>query len=354
MSLPEPARALVLAYGWNATVYQTLNRGIDHWYSGAGDAFVGYVARAGVRVVAGAPVCAESRLRAVVTEFEQDAARAKQRVCYFGAGDRLERVRGAMPTSASVVLGAQPIWHPAVLARTIASRATLRAQLHRARNKGLIVREWSADLGRAERAPLERMLHEWLETRGLPPLHFLVEPYTLDRLGDRRLFVAECDRGRGAGPVGFLVAAPIPRRNGWLIEQCVRGRGAPNGTTESLIAHAAQVTANEGSEYLTLGLSPLSRRARTLVQPTPRWLRLTLAWVRAHGRRFYNFDGLDAFKAKFRPEAWESIFALSNERAVSPRTLYAIAAAFAGGHPEWTIARALAHAVKVEAKRAVA
>src|SRR5580692_2493963 len=117
------ARALVLAHGWNATVYQTLNRGIDHWYSRAGDAFVGYVARAGVRVVAGAPVCAESRLAAVVTEFEQDAARAGQRVCYFGAGDRLERVRGAMPTSASVVLGAQPIWHPAVLARTIASRA---------------------------------------------------------------------------------------------------------------------------------------------------------------------------------------------------------------------------------------
>jgi phosphatidylglycerol lysyltransferase len=350
VTLPERARALVLAHGWNATVYQTLNRGIDHWYADAGDAFVGYVTRAGVRVVAGAPVCAESRLAAVVTEFEHDAERLGQRVCYFAAGDLLERVRSAMSTSASVVLGAQPIWHPAGLARTIANRATLRAQLHRARNKGLIVREWSAHLGRAERAPLERMLGEWLSTRGLPPLHFLVEPYTLDRLGDRRLFVAECH----TGPVGFLVAAPIPRRSGWLIEQCVRGRGAPNGTTESLIAHTAQVTANEGSAYLTLGLSPLSHRARILPQPTPRWLRLTLAWVRAHGRRFYNFDGLDAFKAKFRPESWESIFALSNERAVSPRTLYAIAAAFSGGHPEWTIARALAHAVKEEARRAVA
>ena len=58
----------------------------------------------------------------------------------------------------------------------------------------------------------------------------------------------------------------------------------------------------------------------------PPWLALTLRWVRAHGRRFYNFDGLDAFKAKLRPEAWEGIYAISAERRFSPRTLHAIAA----------------------------
>jgi phosphatidylglycerol lysyltransferase len=341
---------LVLAHGWNATVYQTLNRGIDHWYTAAGDGFVGYVTRAGMRVVAGAPVCPEAQLPAVIAEFERDAAGAGQRVCYFAAGERLERVRRTMSGSAEVVLGAQPVWHPAVLARTIATRPTLRAQINRARNKGLVVREHDANLGPAERAPLERMLEQWLSTRGLPPLHFLVEPYTLDRLGDRRLFVAQ----RGGVLVGFLVASPVPLRHGWLIEQCVRASLAPNGTTESLIAHTTDVIAAEGAVYLTLGLSPLSRRARVPPGRNPLWLRATLAWVRAHGRRFYNFDGLDAFKAKFRPESWESIFALTNEPRISPRTLYAIAAAFCEGRPEWTIARALARAVKDEARRAVA
>ncbi|HWZ58372.1 MAG TPA: DUF2156 domain-containing protein [Gemmatimonadaceae bacterium] len=336
----ERARALVLAHGWNATVYQTLNRGMDHWYAAAGDAFVGYVTRAGVRVVAGAPVCDEARLPAVVAEFERDAAAAGQQVCYFAASERLRRVRRA---SAEVVLGAQPVWRPRVLSNTIAQHSTLRAQTNRARNKGLVIREWNATL---DRAPLEHVLDQWLSTRGLPPLHFLVEPYTLDRLGDRRLFVAE----RAATLVGFLVASPIPRRNGWLIEQCVRAPSAPNGTSESLIAHAAGVTADEGSEHLTLGLSPLSRRARLPARPTPLWLRLTLAWTRAHGRRFYNFDGLDAFKAKFRPEGWEPIFALSNERGFSPRTLYAVTAAFCGGPPHRTIAHALARAVQQEAR----
>jgi phosphatidylglycerol lysyltransferase len=342
------ARDLVLAHGWNSTVYQTLNRGIDHWYAAAGDAFVGYVIQAGVRVVAGAPVCAEARLPAVVAEFEADATAAGQCVCYFAAGDRLEIVRRTMPASAEVLLGAQPVWRPAVLAETITERPSLRAQVNRARNKGLVIREWNAALEPADRAVLERMLEQWLSTRGLPPLHFLVEPYTLDRLGDRRLFVAE----RDATPVGFLVASPIPRRDGWLIEQCVRAPSAPNGTTESLIAHAARVVADEGSQYLTLGLSPLSHRAQMPMRPTPLWLRLTLAWVRAHGRRFYNFDGLDAFKAKFRPEGWEQIFALWNKPRFSPRALYAVAAAFCDGPPQWTVARALGRAVTQEARTA--
>ncbi|MGE5727799.1 MAG: hypothetical protein ACM34L_04290, partial [Gemmatimonas sp.] len=59
------ARELVLEHGWNATAYQILNPGIAHWFCAGGDAVIGYVRRNGVRVVAGAPVCAPERLRDV-------------------------------------------------------------------------------------------------------------------------------------------------------------------------------------------------------------------------------------------------------------------------------------------------
>ncbi|MBK5186768.1 MAG: hypothetical protein JJD97_00910, partial [Gemmatimonadaceae bacterium] len=52
----DRARELVLRYGWNATAYQILNPGFALWFSGAGDAVIGYVRRSGVHVVAGAPV----------------------------------------------------------------------------------------------------------------------------------------------------------------------------------------------------------------------------------------------------------------------------------------------------------
>src|ERR1044072_8813163 len=86
------ARELVLAHGWNSTSFQIINPGIKRWFSDRGDAVVGYVPAADVRVVAGAPVCDSSRLAEVVAEFESDSADANERVCYFAAESRLESI----------------------------------------------------------------------------------------------------------------------------------------------------------------------------------------------------------------------------------------------------------------------
>jgi len=156
-------------------------------------------------------------------------------------------------------------------------------------------------------------LREWLSTKGLPPLHFLVEPDTLSRLHNRRVFVAE----REGEVVGFVVLSPVSTRRGWLFEQFVHGRGAPNGTVELMVDAAMRALADDEYEYATLGLAPLSRRAQVKSHQNPLWLRIVLAWVRVHGRRFYNFDGLDAFKAKLQPARWEPVFAISDDAPVS-------------------------------------
>jgi phosphatidylglycerol lysyltransferase len=342
---PARARELILAYGWNATAYQILNPGIEHWFSREGDAVIGFVTQAGTRVVAGAPVCSAERLPAVVAEFDAAARADDEHVCYFGAGSRLENL--LVPTGAWSVasLGAQPCWIPAGWPAIVASRASLRAQLNRARNKHVVVSEWDAERG-ANDPDVRRCLAEWLFDRRLPPLHFLVEPETLGRLEDRRLFVAE----REQAVVGFLLASPIPARHGWLVEQIIRGHAAPNGTSELLLDAAMRAVAADGAHYVTLGLSPLSRHSRFESQRMPRWLRLVLRGVRAHGRRFYNFEGLDRFKAKFAPDAWEEIVALADTPRFSPRALWAIAAAFAQGSPVALVARAVTRAARQEAR----
>lgn len=335
----------MLRHGWNATAYQILNPGIAHWFSARGDAALGYVRSGRVLVVAGAPVCASERIADVAAEFEEFARSCGERVCFFGAGERLESVYRRDGMHSIVGLGAQPSWDPAGWSSIVRGKASLRAQLNRARNKGVDVSLWPPS--RAASAPeLRQRLAEWLATRRLPTLHFLVEPETLDRLTDRRVFVAE----RSGHVVGFLVASPVPARSGWLIEQIIRGHGAPNGTAELLIDRAMRVLADEGARYVTLGLAPLSRHSSYDRLPNPLWLRATLRWVRAHGRRFYNFEGLDSFKSKFEPSTWEEITAISHGRTFPPASLYAIIEAFGGRSPLAFVAHALGKAIMQEAE----
>jgi len=349
------ARELVLRHGWNASAYQILNPGLRLWFAEAGDAVAGYSVFGGTWVVAGAPVCAEHRLDAVSRELERAAVMVGARVVYFGAGSRLATDLEAHHAHHVVRIGAQPAWDPAEWAHIVRRKASLRAQLNRARNKGISVRELAPlppgpDGALESIASLEAVRRAWLASRGLPPLHFMTESDTLGDLRDRRVFVA----GRSNGQiVAFLVATPVPARDGWLIEQWPRLREAPNGTVQLLVDAAMRTLAAAGARYATMGLAPLSDRAGEIGEREPLWLRGLLRWIRAHGRRFYNFRGLEAFKAAFEPNDWEPLYVATRSPRLTLGDLRAIAGVFGGGSPEQLIVRALFSAVRREVVTAV-
>jgi len=117
---------------------------------------------------------------------------------------------------------------------------------------------------------------------------------------------------------------------------------------ELLLDTAMRSIAASGSTYATLGLSPLSHRAELEPLHQPFWLKFLLRWVKLYGARFYNFGGLDAFKAKFNPEAWEPIYAIAEGASFPPRALNAIAGAFSGGAPTRLVLRTLSRAARGE------
>ena len=101
--------------------------------------------------------------------------------------------------------------------------------------------------------------------------------------------------------------------------------------------------------YVTLGLVALAEHARPATQDDPLAIRLLSTWVRAHGRRFYNFAGLERFRTKLLPIDWEPVYAIAAERRFSIASLNAIAHAFCEGSPFPLLARAMAAAAKSEA-----
>ncbi|MFT3788228.1 MAG: phosphatidylglycerol lysyltransferase domain-containing protein [Tepidisphaeraceae bacterium] len=333
MSSLDAVRDLVMRYGWNAMAFQIVNRGIEHWFSERGDAVIGYARAAGTRVVAGAPVCAGNASPKSLT-----SGSATPRWPRSASATSVRPVACSMSSASCLRIRSSCSARNRCGTRTHGQtwcRITARcAQLHRAANKQVRIDEWPIE--RATRHPeLQHILDAWLDTRGLPSMHFMVEPQTLDRLEGRRVFVAT----REGAVVGFVVASPVPSRCGWLTEQFVRAPGAPNGTIELLLDFAIRRFASEGAEYLTMGLVPLAEHNWDPHRYSPTWLRWTMRAARKFGRRFYNFEGLDSFKSKLRPDDWEPIYAISNEAHFSPRMIWAIASVFAAGSPIGLVAR---------------
>lgn len=350
MGVPERslARDIVRRWGWNGTSYQILNPGFSFWLDAERDAVIGYVTHHKVRVVGGAPVCPEENFDDVLRAFERDAQACGEGVFYFGAEWRLASFASADPRRITFPIGAQPVWAPDVLLGEFRKHSSLRAQLNRARNKGVTTRVLRVHAD-ASVGGMRACLQEWIERRGLPALHFLIETETLDDLLDRRVLVAE----RDGHIIGFLVATPIPARNGWLIEQNVRGAHAPNGTAELLFHDTTAVLAEQNASMVTLGLAPLAHRGEPLVDRAPQWLHHLLDALRAHGKHFYNFEGLEAFKSKFGGSQWDPVYASAAPATSLSRALLAVTAAFSGESLLRFAPHVIARGLLREAKRLV-
>lgn len=310
----ERALALLKRHGWNATSFQCLEPGMSYWFDEELDACVAYADTNAAWVVAGAPIAAEEQFPAVTTRFLAAANRAKRRVCFFAT----ERRFAITDSLASLAIGEQPVWDPEEWGTAARTGRSLKEQLRRARAKGVTVRlvspEELAHSDSPARQQVQALMDEWLRSRRMAPLGFLVQVHFDSFTEERRLFAAE----REGKIVGFLALAPVYAREGWLLEDLFRSPSAPNGTAELLVDAAMRSIAAEGSRYATLGLAPLSGRVH-------RWLRL----ARAFGASFYNFEGLRAFKSKFRPNRWEPIFLSFPKGQNAALAIYDALAAFA-------------------------
>lgn len=287
----QRALELVRRHGWNAMAFQALEAGYDYYFHD--DSCVAYVDTGSAWVVAGGPIAAAEDLPSVTKAFLDAARRARRRVSFFGIESRfLERTSDLGITALQV--GEQPVFDPRNWPTTLAQHRHLREQLRRARAKRVIVRELGAS-ELAERSMQERigiLVEQWLATRALAPMGFLVriEPFSFPN--DRRVFVAEQD----GTLVAFAGVIPVPNRDGWFLEDLVRAPDAPNGTGE-LLVDAAMRSVARTSTWFTLGLAPLAGNVGR-----------ALVFARQAFASLYDFGGLYRYKAKFRPDSFWPIF----------------------------------------------
>jgi hypothetical protein len=273
---------------------------------------VAYVPSGKSWIAIGTPLADPDRRAGAVRRFCAAARAHGRRPVFFGIEDRV-------PFSGcrTLTLGLQSVLKPSEWDATLRRRPKLREQLRRARAKGVTVRAVDPaelDQGTPLHTAVARLRAEWLASRAMEPLGFLVDVEPFYARGEHRYFVAE----RGPKAVQFLSCVPIYASSGWLMEDMLRGTDAPNGTTELLIA--AMMQSLDGDPcWLTPGLTPLTGTI-------PWWLRV----VRFSSVALYDFSGLLRFRSRLRPAAWMPV-SLAWDRGSPFGVLLDVLRAFANG-----------------------
>jgi hypothetical protein len=313
-------------FGSSAVSFLALESDMRHWFDASAPegtgACVAYVETRGAWIAAGDPMAPSDEVARAAERFVEAAKLQGKRACFFASegllGDAFDRV----------LLGEQPIFRKAGWTKAIRERRRLREQLRRARAKLVRVRAVDAAelrVGTSLRTDVEMLAREWLRTRHMAPMRFLVALEPFHAPEEHRYFIAE----REGTPIGFLSAVPIPARRGWLVEDVVRSAHAPNGTTETLLD--AMFRSLDDEERATLGLAPLTG-------PISRWLRI----ARALALPLYSFSGLRAFKERLKPDEWQPVWLVLPRGRSKVLHVTDALRAFAGGSLRAFAARSLA------------
>ena len=338
--LPDPTVDLFKFYqlhGYNAHALIGIAAGTRLWTCPETEGAVAYNEFGKVRLVPGDPLASAENLAKVSESFLQSARTEGRVVGFMPATEQFAKQSRGLGLRA-IKIGSAPYFDLATWAPRGDRAKKARAGVNQARRAGVHVNEViNVD---------ERLIREaaclcksWLTTRrSAIRFEWLFAVDLFQHREQKKYFTARDANGR---LVGFLAASPIPARDGWYLEDVLRSKNAPNGTTDLLVVEVLDSLKQSGARLATLGTALMA--AEGVVDPDIHVSSVlsSAVWFLARCCSvFYNFDGVRRFKAKFAPSWWESEYVLISANVTAPpRVLSALIHALVPAGPSHLIAR---------------
>jgi len=341
--LPDPAVDLLRLYqlhGYNAHALVGITPGIRLWT--CPDGAVAYIEFGKVWLVPGDPLASVEQLATVSNSFLKKA-RAEGRVVGFVPATQQFAKHCSGLGLRAVKIGSAPYFDLATWAPRGDRAKKARAGVNQARRAGVHVTE-IVDVDERLVRETACLCKSWLTTRrSAIRFEWLFTVDLFQHKEKKKYFTARDSAGR---LVGFLAASPIPARDGWYLEDVLRSKDAPNGTTDLLVVEVLDSLKRDGARLATLGTTLLATDGAA--DPDVHISRVIskLAWsIAGCFSIFYNFDGVRRFKSKFAPSWWESEYVLMSDNVTAPpRVLGALIYAIVPAGPTHLIARQMSRA----------
>jgi len=343
--LPDPTIDLLRLYqlhGYNAHALVGITPGIRLWACPETDGAVAYSEFGKVWLVPGDPLASVEQLATVSDRFLKKARAESRVVGFVPATQQFARHCNGLGLRA-VKIGAAPYFDLATWAPRGDRAKKARAGVNQARRAGVQVTE-VVDVDERLVRETACLCKSWLTTRrSAIRFQWLFTVDLFQHKEKKKYFTARDSAGR---LVGFLAASPIPARDGWYLEDVLRSKDAPNGTTDLLVVEVLDSLKRDGARLATLGTTLLATDGA--VDPDVQISRVfsKIGWSMAGCFSiFYNFDGVRRFKSKFAPSWWESEYVLMSDNVTAPpRVLGALIYAIVPAGPAHLIARQMSRA----------
>ena len=343
--LPDPTVDLFRFYqlhGYNAHTLIGIATGTRVWICTETEGAVAYNEFGKVWLVSGDPLTSVENLAKVSDRFLRKARAEGRAVGFMPATEQFAKQSSGLGLRA-IKIGSAPYFNLATWAPRGDRAKKARAGVNQARRAGVHVSEViNVD---------ERLIREaaclcksWQATRrSAIRFEWLFTVDLFQHKEKKKYFTARDANGK---LVGFLAASPIPARDGWYLEDVLRSRHAPNGTTDLLVVEVLDSLKHSGAKLATLGTALMA--AEGVADPdihVSSVLSRATWFVARCCSIFYNFDGVRRFKAKFAPSWWESEYVLISRNVTAPpRVLSACLHAIVPAGPSYLIARQVSRA----------
>ncbi|MBI3542460.1 MAG: DUF2156 domain-containing protein [Deltaproteobacteria bacterium] len=171
---------------------------------------------------------------------------------------------------------------------------------------GLTVEEWKADDIEADAAKkhvLREIFDEWRGQRLVELGGFMNVTAPFRFMHERRYFVLRSPRRVES----FLVATPVPGREGYFLEDLVQRRTVPRGAGELITLEAMVALSAGGAKTASLGVVSLTSIDPHGGDDLPGLVRFVMVQAPALLSQVYNFSGMEIYRKRFKPRVWEAI-----------------------------------------------
>ncbi|MEZ5954030.1 MAG: bifunctional lysylphosphatidylglycerol flippase/synthetase MprF [Hyphomonas sp.] len=284
--------------------------------------FIMFGVRGRTWIAMGEPVGLAAEIPSLVWSFREAADAAGASIAFYGVGS------GFLPLAVDLGLSVQKIGETAIIPLAEFSldgpdRSRLRQSHRRAGRDGLSFDMLAPEDVPAHMEQLKAISDDWLAHHGGAEKGFSLGRFDPDYLAGFPIALARLN----GEPIAFANIWPGAGRHEAAIDLMRFSRDAPHGVMEYLFTECLLWAKGEGYARFDLGMAPLSGLDAHRLAPA---LSRIGAFVFAHGSAVYGFEGLRAFKDKFRP-AWEPLYLAAPTSGALPRVLADVALLTSGG-----------------------